>query len=169
VAECDAVPVVAFVGRSGCGKTTLLTGLIGALARRGVHVGVIKHSPVHNVVSDLPGTDSYRFWEAGARHVGLVSANRVVHTHRYQREPDLAVALADVIDVDLILLEGYKRSSVDKVEVLRASCTPVPITGLVGRVAYVTDVELSTAECPVFGLGELDRIADFLVLRYLGR
>ena len=163
----DAVPIVAFVGRSGSGKTTLLTGLVAALARRGVRVGVIKHSPGHHVMSDVPGTDSYRYWQTGAAHVGLVTGDRVVHTHRYQGEPDLAVVVADVNDVDLILLEGYKRSSVDKVELIRAACDPIPLDDLNERIAYVTDVTLPAAECPVFGLGELDRIADFLVRRYL--
>lgn len=168
MAEKNGTPIVAFVGRSGSGKTTLLVGLIGALARRGVRVAAIKHSPLHLAESDVPGTDSYRYWEAGAAHVSLVTRDRVVHTHRYQGEPDLATITGDVSDVDLILLEGYKRSSVEKVELIRVVCDPMPLEGLTDRVAYVTDAALPDARCPVFGLNELDRIADFLIRRYLG-
>lgn len=168
MAKLERIPVVALVGRSGSGKTTLLVALIAALSRRGVRVAAIKHSPLHHVESDVPGTDSYRYWEAGAAHVGLVATDRVVHTQRCQNEPDLAAVIADVVGVDLILLEGYKRSSVEKMELIRSACDPIPLEGLTCRVAYVTDVAMPAADCPVFGLDEVDRLANFLVRRYLG-
>jgi molybdopterin-guanine dinucleotide biosynthesis protein B len=169
VADCRQTPAVAFVGRSGSGKTTLLVQVVSALVSRGVRVAAIKHSPVHAVRSDSDGTDSQRLWAAGADHVTLVAMDRVVHTVRHALEPDLATLIAGVGDVDLILLEGYKRSAVDKVEVIRAAFDPEPLEDLSGRIAYATNVALNHPGLPVFGLGEFEAIADFLVRRYLGR
>ncbi len=166
--EGSAVPVVAFVGRSGSGKTTLLLRIIDILTRRGIRVAVIKHSPIHHVETDVPGTDTYRFWQAGATHLGLVARDRVVHTQRVLSEPDLATVVGEVRGVDLILLEGYKQSAIEKVEVIRAARDPVPLEGLTSVVAYVTDVARLDADAPVFGLEEYDGVADFLVRRYLG-
>lgn len=166
VGDC---PVVAFVGRSGSGKTTLLARLIPALARRSVRVAVVKHSPVHDVESDAPGTDTHRFWEAGAEHVTLVSRDRVVHAHRYPREADLDAVLAGVRGVDLVLLEGYKRCLFEKIEVVRQAHDPRLLDGLKMRIACVTDVENVSVACPVFGLDDFEKIADFLVDRLGGR
>ncbi len=160
--------VLGLVGRSGCGKTTLITQLIPVLGRRGISVGVIKHSPVHDVESDVPGTDTHRYWMAGARHVSLVARDRVVHTHRFEAEPELETALAGFYGVDLVLLEGYKRVDVDKIEVIRAACDPAPIAGLGRRIACVTDVPHLDLACPEFGLRDYVAIAGF-VARWLMR
>lgn len=161
--ESMEIPVVGFVGRSGCGKTTLLERLIPRLDAAGVRVAVVKHSPVHGVQTDMPGTDTYRYWEAGVQQVTLAARDRVVHTHRYATEPDLKTALAGVHDVDLILLEGYKRSSVPKVEVIRRANDPDPIGELTERIAVVTDVAELDVACPRFGLDEVDELACFLM------
>ncbi len=155
--------VVAFVGRSGSGKTTLLTQVIPALAALGVRAAVVKHAPDHAVVTDCPGSDTHRFWAAGAQHVALAARDRVVHTHRYAADPGLSATLSGVHDVDLILLEGYKRSGVPKVEVIRGACNPQPLSGLVGRIACVTDVTDMVLEVPCFGFDAVAPLAAFLM------
>ena len=67
------IPILSVVGRSNSGKTTLLEKLIRELARRGRHVGTIKHHFHGPVTVDVPGKDSWRHREAGARAVALVS------------------------------------------------------------------------------------------------
>jgi molybdopterin-guanine dinucleotide biosynthesis adapter protein len=160
-------PLLAFVGRSGSGKTTLLTRLIPVLAESGVRVGVVKHSPVHLAETDVPGRDTYRLFAAGASHVSLVAQDRAVHTHRFDEEPPLELVLGEIFGVDLVLLEGYKRRDVDKVEVVRRACDPVPIEGLARRIACVTDVEGLMVPCPRFSLEDAVGLADF-VMGWLG-
>ena len=53
------VKAVAFVSKSGTGKTTLLERVISRLKDRGYRVGVIKHD-AHRFDIDRPGKDSYR-------------------------------------------------------------------------------------------------------------
>jgi molybdopterin-guanine dinucleotide biosynthesis protein MobB len=158
-----SVAVVAFVGRSGSGKTTLIERLVPVLTQKGVRVAVVKHSPIHALETDSPGSDTHRFWMSGAQHVALVGRDRVVHTHRFEDEPALPVVLAGIHDVDLILLEGYKRSGAPKIEVIRRAHDPQPIEELRGRIAVVTDVEELGLAGPRFRLECVDELALFLI------
>jgi len=167
--EGPSIPVVAFVGRSGSGKTTLLAQVITELERLGVRVAAVKHVPQHDIVSDAVGSDTYRFWEAGAASVVLVGKDRVVKTRRHAEEPEVAALVADLDYVQLILLEGFKRSCYEKIEVVRAACDPVPLPGLDRRIAFVTDVPLPDPDCAVFGFGEVVKLVAFLMRRYLDR
>jgi molybdopterin-guanine dinucleotide biosynthesis protein MobB len=160
--------VIAFVGRSGSGKTTLIERLIPVLVEKGVRVAIVKHSPVHAVETDTPGTDTHRFWSVGAHHVALATRDCVVHRHRFEDEPALETVLAGIHAVDLILLEGYKRSAAPKVEVVRRARDPQAIAELQGRIAVVTDVEELVADCPRFRLDQVHELALFLI-ETLGR
>lgn len=162
-AAVGPTPVLAFVGRSGSGKTTLLLKLIPALLARQMRVAVVKHSSHRGLETDVAGSDSRRFWDAGAREVALVTPDRVAHTRRVESEPRLDEVLAVVGSVDLILLEGFKCSDVLKIEVIRAACTSALLEGLSGRVACVTDVAGLGMDCPVFGLDDVEGVVDFLI------
>ena len=157
--------VVAFVGRSGSGKTTLLLKLIPALRARQIRLAVVKHSSHRGVETDIAGSDSRRFWDAGVDAVVLVTPDRVAHTRRVEREPRLDEVLSVVGSVDLVLLEGFKCSDVSKIEVIRAACTSVLLDGLRGRVACVTDVADLGIDCPVFRLDDVESVTDFLAER----
>ena len=170
------IPAVAFVGRSGSGKTTLLERLLPLLNERGVRVAVVKHAVRHAVASDVPGTDTYRFWQVGAAQVALVAQDRLAWTRRYEREPRLDEVLAQIDDVDLILIEGYKHSPFPKIEVVRRACDPEPLTDIENVIGIATDVPnlLRLADDPApgaggdvarFGLDETERIVDFLIER----
>ncbi len=69
--------VIGFVGPSSVGKTTLLEALVPELQRRGLWVGVVKHSR-HEVDVDRPGKDSARLTAAGADAVVLAAQNQLV-------------------------------------------------------------------------------------------
>lgn len=169
IVEGRSIPVVAFVGRSGSGKTTLLTQVIAELERLGVRVAAVKHVPQYDIVSDAVGSDTYRFWNAGASAVVLVGKDRVVKTCRHTEEPDIATLVAGLDGAELVLLEGFKWSRYEKVEVVRAACDPVPLPDLDGRIAYVTDVPLADPDCAVFGFGEVAKLVAFLMGRCLDR
>ena len=157
------IPIVAFVGRSGAGKTTLLEQVVAALDARGVRVAVVKHTHHTGLATDLPGTDSRRLWEAGAQHTTLWAPDRVAHTHRASTPPTLAAVLRDIHDVDVILVEGDKRGSLPKIEVVRAAVNPA-LLGIEGRIACVTDAPDLAWEGPRFSFDDagLAALADFI-------
>jgi molybdopterin-guanine dinucleotide biosynthesis adapter protein len=114
--------LIGFAGWSGAGKTTLIVKLIPELNRRGLSVSTIKHAH-HNFDLDQPGKDSYEHRAAGAEEVLVASANRValMRELRGAPEPSLADLLRLLKPVDLVLVEGFKRDPLPKIEIFRAA------------------------------------------------
>ncbi|MEO8487980.1 MAG: molybdopterin-guanine dinucleotide biosynthesis protein B [Betaproteobacteria bacterium] len=114
--------VFGFAGWSGSGKTTLIERIVPRLVARGLRVSLVKHAH-HEFDVDQPGKDSYRHREAGCTQV-LVSSSRrwaLMHELRGEPEPSLGEALRHLSPCDLVLVEGYKRSRLPKLEVHRAA------------------------------------------------
>ena len=120
--------VIGFAGWSGAGKTTLIVKLIPELNRRGLSVSTIKHAH-HNFDLDQPGKDSYEHRAAGAEEVLVASAKRValMRELRGAPEPSLAELLRLLRPVDLVLVEGFKRDPLPKIEVYRVANGKPPL------------------------------------------
>ncbi len=111
--------VVSFVGRSGSGKTTLLEALIPVLRSRGVRVGALKHD-AHRFEVDREGKDTFRLRQAGASPVVISSRSSLAVMADLEGEiPLLALVEQHFSGVDLVLTEGYRRTSLPKVWVHR--------------------------------------------------
>jgi molybdopterin-guanine dinucleotide biosynthesis protein B len=112
--------VIGFAGWSGSGKTTLIVKLIPVLMARGLSVSTLKHAH-HSLDIDKPGKDSYAHREAGAREVLVTSAKRwaLMHELRDEDEPRLMDLLSRLSEVDLVIVEGFKRDAHIKIEVHR--------------------------------------------------
>jgi molybdopterin-guanine dinucleotide biosynthesis adapter protein len=113
--------VFGFAGWSGSGKTTLIEQVIAQLTADGVRVSLIKHAH-HAFDVDQPGKDSHRHRLAGASEVLISSANRFAIMHELRGEPELAWqdAVVRLSACDLVLIEGYKRAPIPKLEIWRA-------------------------------------------------
>ena len=114
--------VIGLAGWSGAGKTTLLTRAIPQLQKQGLRVSVIKHAH-HAFDVDVPGKDSWKHREAGAVEVLVSSTQRwaLMHELRGAAEPRLPELLAKMSQVDLVVVEGFKREPHRKIEVFRAA------------------------------------------------
>lgn len=114
-------PVISFVAHSGTGKTTLLEQVIPILKARGYRVGAIKHD-AHRFEVDHPGKDSYRLTAAGADSMLICSGEKLALVRQHQQAPTVEELLAICgTDLDIILTEGFKQSSLPKIELHRAT------------------------------------------------
>lgn len=153
------------VGWSGSGKTTLMVRLLPELVGRGIAVSTMKHAH-HNFDIDRPGKDSYEHRQAGATEV-LVSSSRrwaLIHENRDEDEADLEHLIERMTPVDLLLVEGYKGESLDKIEIHRPSngkALLAPSDPLI--VAVASDEELPGLRVPRLDLNDVAAIADFIV------
>ncbi len=117
-------PVVAIVGRSKVGKTTLIEKLIPELASRGHRVATAKHTH-HQVAIDQPGKDSRRHVDAGSRATIICSRDRLALVKPVAGDTPLDEVLALFAeDYDIIIVEGFKSENVPKIEVYRREAGP---------------------------------------------
>jgi molybdopterin-guanine dinucleotide biosynthesis adapter protein len=114
--------VIGLAGWSGAGKTTLLTRVIPHLIGQGLRISLIKHAH-HEFDVDRPGKDSWVHRQSGAAEVLVSSARRwaLMHELRGAAEPRLPELLRKMSRVDLVVVEGFKKEPLRKIEVHRAA------------------------------------------------
>ena len=113
--------VFGIAGWSGSGKTTLLRRLLPELTARGLAVATMKYT--HHQFDLFPSGHDVSTWRAaGANEVLYVSDRRWALVHELQGEPEppLETLYEQFSDVDLLLIEGFKRHDHAKLEVYRA-------------------------------------------------
>lgn len=157
--------VLGISGWSGAGKTTLLADLIPLLVARGVRVSTIKHAH-HEFDIDQPGKDSYRHRQAGASEVLISSANRfaLMHEHRGTPEPTLEELLTKLSPVDLVLVEGFKKSAHQKIEVWRQSVgKPMLQSEDPNVIAVASDAPVAGLTVTQLDANQPQQVADFII------
>ncbi len=157
--------VFGITGWKNSGKTTLTERLVTELSRRGWKVSTVKHAH-HDFDIDKVGADSYRHREAGAHEVVIVSGTRyaIMHELRGAPEPSFEEILGRIGPCDLVLIEGYKREPVPKIEARReASANREPLAPSDPYIrAIAADHRVEDTDLPVFDLDDTIAIADFI-------
>src|SRR4051812_39714980 len=156
--------IFGITGWSGSGKTTLIEQVVPRFVRRGLVVSLIKHAH-HKFDIDHPGKDSYRHREAGCSEVLISSQGRwvIMHELRGAPEPSLDEQLRRISPCDLLLIEGYKRYPMPKLEVWRReNGKPLLHPEDVNIVAVAANAPLETA-LPRFDLNDHDGVAAFIL------
>jgi molybdopterin-guanine dinucleotide biosynthesis protein B len=152
-------------GWKNSGKTGLAVRLVTEFTARGYRISTIKHAH-HDFDIDKVGADSFRHREAGAHEVAIVSGTRyaIMHELRGAPEPEFEEIVARLAPCDLILIEGYKRESMPKIEARRLEAkTREPLApGDPYIVAIAADHPVTDTDLPVFDLDDTTAIADFI-------
>jgi molybdopterin-guanine dinucleotide biosynthesis protein MobB len=164
-------PVVSIVAKSGTGKTTLLEKLIAELKRRGYKVGAVKHD-AHSFSIDHEGKDSWRLTEAGADTMLITSPEKIAMVKQNRGvEPSLTDTIAEFCDdLDIVLTEGFKRSSMPKIEVHRRArsekllCRGEEKDPSLFAVASDSSLEL---DVPVYDINDAGGLADLIIEKFL--
>ena len=149
------------VGRKDAGKTTLTERLVGVLTARGLTVSTMKHTH-HGVDLEVPGTDTHRHRAAGARQVLLASDARVAVMEE-RAGLSFEALLARLQPCDVVLAEGWKRGTHDRIEVWRAACAGPPLAGDDPTIRAVATDAVVSVGCHVLDLGDVDAVAAFLL------
>jgi molybdopterin-guanine dinucleotide biosynthesis adapter protein len=119
------LPILGFCAFSGTGKTTLLKKVLPILRLQGKRIVLVKHAH-HKFEIDHPKKDSYELRKAGAIKTLVASRKRMALVTEFSEdhpEPTLNEALSalDPNDIDLVLVEGFKREAFPKIELHRSS------------------------------------------------
>lgn len=157
--------VIGVAGFKNAGKTTLVERLVKHLTAQGFRVSTVKHAH-HSFDIDHEGRDSFRHRAAGASEVAVVSASRwaIIHESRKESEPPLADILAKLAPCDLVIIEGYKRDTHDKIEVRNISLDHPKLAGEDPTiVAIAATGAVADAPVPVFDRDDVTALANFII------
>ena len=153
------------VGWKNAGKTTLMERLVAEICGRDVRVSTIKHAH-HAFDVDHEGKDSWRHRQAGAQEVLICSGARwaLMHELRDAPEPPLPELIGKLSNVDLVLVEGYKRDQHPKVEAHRVETGADLLAREDPTVrAVAANAKLEGLQQPQFDLDDIPSIADFIL------
>lgn len=169
-------PMVAVIGKKHSGKTTLTVRLCAELNRRGARVMSIKHGS-HTFNIDPATTDTYRHYHEGnVERVAMSAPDKFALIVRWSDElgPE-EIAARHMSDADIVVCEGFKRSSLPKIEVFRQSAHRTPLYDPASEeadryLAIVADSAVPKATVPVIRLDDeswLATLADLVEQRIM--
>ncbi len=160
------IPVLTIIGKSGAGKTTLIEKLVVKLKDHGYRVATVKHHSHSGFDIDIPGKDSWRFAQAGSDHVIIAAPDKIASYRKLNQELSLDVIVAEISDVDIILVEGYRQSGKPTLEVLRSENSMELIGNTRQWIGLVSDFPIA-AGVPQFGLDDIDEIVQMIQEKFL--
>ncbi len=153
-------PYVAIVGKSKSGKTTIIINVIKEMKKRGYRIATVKHHNHHDHF-DTEGKDTYLHYQSGADKTLISSPSAYGIFSRVKNELSLEDLINKCDDVDLVIVEGYRLTSSNRIEIVRSSRSEDRICQDDEVMATITDVNLSS-EKPMFGLNDYEKITDFI-------
>jgi molybdopterin-guanine dinucleotide biosynthesis protein MobB len=157
--------VVAIVGSSGSGKTSLIERLIPELKARGLAVSTVKHAHHHAIELDVPGKDSHRHRVAGASEVIVASDSGWARLAVSPRPASLDSLLAELRPVAVVLVEGFKQlEGLRRVEVFRGAGSPLALEDAgIAAVAAPPGLDIAGYAGLRLALDDVPAIADFVL------
>ena len=120
--------LVSIIGHKNAGKTTLVAALAHEFKRQKRRVGTIQRAS-HPIDVDRPGTDSWRhFHEGNADGVVVASPDlRVSFERRMDAAGPEELARRYFMDMDVVIVEGFKTAPIPKIEVYRREVAKAPL------------------------------------------
>ena len=164
------IKVVAFVAKSNTGKTTLLEKVIAELKQRGYKVGAIKHD-AHSFNIDHPGKDSHRLTAAGADTMLITSPEKLALIKKHESAPPLEELIPTYFsDMDIVLTEGFKMSSLPKIELHRKERSETLLCrgeNYDPTLVAIASDEALDFDVPILDLNNAVEVADFIEQSFL--
>ena len=158
--------VVGIVGWKDVGKTFFVTEIINLLVKKGYKVGTIKHAH-HDFDIDKQGTDSFKHRQSGASEVIISSSKRwaKIIENNNKTEKKLNELLREFIDVDLIIVEGFKNENHPKIEIIGQN-SKIVNNEIKNVVAIVAD-QKTKSNIPLFMRNDVESLTEFIINKFL--
>jgi molybdopterin-guanine dinucleotide biosynthesis adapter protein len=157
--------IIGVAGFKNSGKTTLVEKLVRDLTAQGYRISTVKHAH-HSFDIDHEGRDSFRHRKAGASQVAVISKERtaIIHELRGEDAPSLQQVLSHLQPCDLVIVEGYKRDSHDKIEVRNIELNHPKLAGSDPTVvALAANGVVDDMSVPSYHRDDLTGLAEFII------
>ena len=166
-----ATPTLGVVGRHNSGKTTFLLALLPLLLARGLRVGYLKHAH-EGFEIDRPDKDSGRVGRAGVLQTMITGGGRtaVIDASGEMASAEVIARYARA-DLDLVVIEGFKREPLPKIEVAREAIANGQLVCQddAQLLAVVSDFASPRTDVARFAMDDAAGVADLVWTRILGR
>ncbi len=158
--------IVGIVGWKDVGKTFFVTEIINLLVKKGYKVGTIKHAH-HDFDIDKPGTDSFKHRKSGASEVIISSSKRwaKIIENNNKTEKKLKELLREFIDVDIVIVEGFKKENHPKIEIISQN-SKIVNNEIKNVVAIVAD-QKTKSNIPLFMRNDVESLTEFIINKFL--
>ncbi|RUM41483.1 MAG: molybdopterin-guanine dinucleotide biosynthesis protein B [Desulfurobacterium sp.] len=160
------VPVISFIGYHNSGKTTFAAKVIEILKNKGYRVAVLKSTKHKGVIKDTEGKDSYKYKEAGADTVGIVTPEELI---LFQKIGEIDLKYLSFLlfdDYDIVICEGFKHSNVPKFEVTRKELNQPTLLGQVENViGVISDYKVEGVRN--FSIDNPEEVAEFIEKNFI--
>jgi molybdopterin-guanine dinucleotide biosynthesis protein MobB len=147
--------------------------LIAEFKRRGYKIAALKHSHCGAIEVDQPGKDTWKFAQAGSEAVCISSPRKLALIKKSDHDLRIDEVLPIIgSEFDLVLVEGFKKSNLPRIEVHREElgsdllCSPEELS------VIVTDGPLDTPladsyKVPILSWADTTAIADFIERKFV--
>jgi molybdopterin-guanine dinucleotide biosynthesis protein B len=146
-------------------KSELVRRLVVELTGRGLRVSTIKR--VSDAVDlERPGSGTWKHRIAGAEEVMVASASRFALMREMPKdldEPDVGSLLARMAPVDIVLLDGFRRSGYPKMEVVQSGQDRALFASHDAMVLAVTSEVPVSAPVAGLPLSNIGALGDFVL------
>ena len=158
--------IIGITGWKGVGKTHYSSLIIKLLVKKGFKIGSVKRAH-HEFDIDKTGTDSFKHREAGSSQVIISSSKRwaKIIENKNMKEKILEELIEEFKDVDIIVVEGFKKENHPKIEIIGKGLknTNKEINNVI---AIVSD-ELVDSSIPVFKKNDTESLVEFIIKKIL--
>ena len=158
--------VIGIVGWKDVGKTFVVTEIIKLLVQKGYKVGSIKHAH-HDFDIDKPGTDSFKHRKSGSSEVIISSSKRwaKIIENNNNKEKNLNDLLKEFNDVDVAIVEGFKKENHPKIEIISKSS--ITMNKNIKNVIAIVSDDIIDFNIPVFKKKDVESLTQFIIDKLL--
>ncbi len=167
----ENVPILGFSAFGGTEKTTLIIQLITYLKQKNIRLAYLKHNH-HNFEIGYQGKESYEYYRAGADQVLISPRKKISLINRYKKQElglfDLLNQL-NLVQLDLILIEGFKKENFPKIELQRKTLNhPNIFENDDNIIAFASDEIFTKCDRVPLDINNIEQIGDF-ILAYIAQ
>jgi molybdopterin-guanine dinucleotide biosynthesis adapter protein len=159
-------PVILQVaGYQNSGKTTVITKLLKQLSQQSIKTAVIKHHG-HEDTLDFKdsGKDTESHRNAGAFITGISSSGGTIFSMNHEVPLEKAIEIYKVLDIECVLIEGYKKIQYPRVLLCRNQNDSDLIIKSIEPVAVISEKQLkAVGSFPYFLRSEENMWLEFLM------
>ena len=158
--------IIGITGWKDVGKTHYASLIIKSLVKKGYQVGSIKHAH-HDFDIDKPGTDSFKHREAGSNQVIISSAKRwaKITENNNENEKSLDELIQELQNVDVIVVEGFKKDNHPKIEILSKDLKNR--NKETKNVIAIVSNDLKDTITPVYKENDIENLVEFIIKKIL--